>query len=109
MPVDGVALVRIDHEVHGTLAKFLQKLQTFQAGIRSFGEDADLPDGDGWPAGVHVGPIRPVWRLFTTSTSPDRIAYNVIINVTAANQVQLRWVFETMEKRLGCHVDGFGG
>jgi len=98
MSVDGVALVHIEPHLH---RDFVEKLRMFRNGTSK---------GDhGWPPTVTIGVMRPVWRVYTEyPDDPTRIAYNVIINVTASTEYELRSVFVAME-RLGCHIDGFGG
>lgn len=96
--VEGVALVHIEHDRH-SLAEFYQKLRIYRNGGPGPQKEAQR-----WNSPtITVGVMRPVWRLFGSGGQE----YNVIINVTAANEGELLEIFKRMED-LGCHVDGYG-
>lgn len=98
MSVDGVALVYIEPHLH---RDFVEKLRMFRNGASE--------GGHGWKPTVTIGVMRPVWRVYTEyPDDPKRMAYNVIISVTASTELELHQTFKAMED-LGCHIDGFGG
>ncbi len=90
MPVEGFALVKTDHP-------FLEDFKKLR----------NSSTKSGWPPSATVVEIRPIWRLHCTVQATDACEiFEVLVNVTAANEDDLKKVFWVLEQN--CHVDGYG-